>query len=105
MSEPEYYTMGGLSPLKAFEQGLLTKEEYKGFLKGNIIKYVIRAGKKEDALRDIVKAMDYLHHLYVCFNEEDKRNQDLLLKDIQFEDDLEKVEDMIKSCKEEFLNG
>ena len=30
------------------------------FNKGNIIKYVCRAGKKEDELKDLKKAIDYL---------------------------------------------
>lgn len=65
MSEPDYYNKNGLSPLKAFEEGLLSEEEYIGFLKGNIIKYTIRAGEKtEDSSLDIIKAIDYLHYLH-----------------------------------------
>jgi hypothetical protein len=30
------------------------------FNKGNIIKYLVRAGKKDDELRDMRKALDYL---------------------------------------------
>lgn len=30
------------------------------FSRGNIIKYVIRAGKKNDELKDLYKALDYL---------------------------------------------
>ena len=30
------------------------------FNRGNIIKYVIRAGKKDDEIQDLNKAMDYL---------------------------------------------
>ena len=63
MSEPDYYAGNGLSPLSAFKQGLLSEEEYIGFLKGNIIKYVVRAGKKDDATKDMNKCIDYCHHL------------------------------------------
>ena len=69
MSEPEYYASNGLSPLQAFHQGLISEEEYLGFLKGNIIKYVVRAGKKDDAVRDVDKAIDYCHHLKRYFLE------------------------------------
>ena len=31
------------------------------FCRGNIIKYVIRAGKKKDELQDLLKAQDYLN--------------------------------------------
>ena len=74
MVEPDYYAKNGLSPLKAYKQGLLSRSEYVGFLKGNIIKYVIRSEDKEDPLLDIVKAMDYLHHLHQVL-QEDKKNE------------------------------
>lgn len=63
LAEPEYYASNGLSPLEAFKKGLLSKDEYIGFCKGNVIKYTVRAGKKENASKDIVKAIDYLGHL------------------------------------------
>ena len=49
LNEPNYYVGNGLSPLQAFKQGLISKEEVIGFCKGNIIKYTVRAGKKDDA--------------------------------------------------------
>lgn len=63
-NEPTYYKENGLSPIRAFEQGLLSKEEYLGFIKGNIIKYITRAGKKTDnPLTDLKKAENYLQKL------------------------------------------
>lgn len=41
---------------------MLTLREYRGYLKGNILKYRLRAGKKgapEKALEDIRKSMQY----------------------------------------------
>lgn len=73
MSEPDYYACNGLSPLQAFKQGLLSEEEYIGFLKGNIIKYSVRAGHKEDAVKDIDKAIDYCHHLKRYYIENPKK--------------------------------
>lgn len=58
--EPEYYKGNGLSPIGAFKQGLMSKEQYKGFIKGNIIKYVVRAGSKDDELKDMEKARNYI---------------------------------------------
>ena len=63
MTEPDYYASNGLSPVGAFEQGLISKEEYIGFCKGNVIKYVVRCGKKDDAIKDIDKAINYLELL------------------------------------------
>ena len=45
----------------------LTDEEYKGFLKGNILKYRLRAGKKnienDNIIKDINKSIDYQNEL------------------------------------------
>ena len=61
--EPDYYAQNGLSPMSAFEQGLMSEEEYIGFCKGNVIKYTVRCGKKDDPVKDINKAIDYLKAL------------------------------------------
>ena len=77
MSEPNYYAGNGLSPLQAFKNGLISEDEYLGFLKGNIIKYVVRAGHKDDEVRDIDKAIDYCHHLKRFYLEKLKESGDL----------------------------
>lgn len=61
--EPVYYNFNGLSPNQAFEQGLISNEEFIGFIKGNVIKYVVRCGKKGDPIDDINKAISYLQLL------------------------------------------
>ena len=61
--EPVYYNSNGLSPNKAFEQGLISNEEFIGFIKGNVIKYVVRCGKKGNPIDDINKAISYLQLL------------------------------------------
>ncbi|WP_368883873.1 DUF3310 domain-containing protein [Staphylococcus haemolyticus] len=38
-------------------------EQFKGFMKGNMIKYPVRAGRKDDELADIKKARDYVDRL------------------------------------------
>ena len=63
VTQPNYYKSNGLSPLDAFKQGLISREELIGFIKGNVIKYTVRAGKKDDTIRDIDKAIDYLEWL------------------------------------------
>lgn len=108
MVEPQYYSKNGLSPIKAFEQGLLSEDEYIGFLKGNIIKYTIRAGEKtEDSLMDIIKAIDYLHYLHQALKikKEKKRENNSLSIDISdsFDDKLDEVKKSIESFKKEYL--
>ena len=43
-------------------EAVLTAEEFKGFLKGNIIKYSLRAGRK-DGSDDAGKAKHYMQKL------------------------------------------
>jgi hypothetical protein len=43
-------------------QAVLTPEEFKGFLKGNIIKYSMRQGRKEES-DDAGKAWHYMEKL------------------------------------------
>ena len=66
--QPKYYKNDGLSPLDAFERGLISREEFLGFMKGNVIKYVVRVGKKDDAIKDIDKAIDYLEWMKKFFS-------------------------------------
>ena len=71
MSEqPEYYVKNGMSPVDAFKQGLLSRDEYCGFIKGNIIKYVVRCEMKSDPIKAIDKAMNYLYELYYLIGSE-----------------------------------
>ena len=44
-------------------QAVLTTEEFVGFLKGNVIKYAMRAGRKGSADEDMSKARHYLEKL------------------------------------------
>lgn len=67
--EPSYYNSNGLSPLQAFRKGLLSEEEYRGFLKGNIIKYTVRCDKKCNGAEDMSKCIDYCNHLKDLFQE------------------------------------
>lgn len=69
MEQPNYYNGNGLSPIDAMQKGLVSKEEYVGFLKGNVIKYTVRCGKKDDAISDINKAIHYLMILREQFSE------------------------------------
>lgn len=83
--EPDYYAENGLSPIGAFKQGLLSQDEYIGFCKGNIIKYVIRAGKKESAIKDLKKAKDYINFYMDIFTmtpeEQAELNKELINTD------------------------
>nr|DAU40215.1 MAG TPA: nucelotide kinase [Bacteriophage sp.] len=58
--DAHYANMAGLEPIEVM-QLVMSREEFIGFLKGNIIKYTMRAGHKqgEAAEKDIAKAKRY----------------------------------------------
>ena len=59
---PHHYKIGGIETLD-YIKAKLTSEEYYGFLKGNVIKYMSRAGYKDDEVKDLKKAQVYLEIL------------------------------------------
>ncbi len=62
--DAHYAHMAGLEPIELM-QLVMSREEFTGFLKGNIIKYTMRAGHKqgEAAEKDIAKAKRYTQWL------------------------------------------
>ena len=58
VTRPSHYTSGGLE-VKIILKKKLTPEEFKGFCKGNVLKYVLRAEYK-NGVEDYKKAMQYL---------------------------------------------
>lgn len=42
---------------------MLTREEFLGFLKGQVLKYQLRLGKKDDYKQDLKKIDDYTKQL------------------------------------------
>lgn len=57
--KPKHYIKNGMSPIYAFTNGLLSNEQTIGFLKGNVIKYLIRYQEK-NGIEDLYKAREYL---------------------------------------------
>ena len=62
VNHPEHYTSGGIETID-YMQAKLTPEEFIGYLKGNIIKYTSRAGKKVNMVEDYAKAQWYMNRL------------------------------------------
>lgn len=62
--DEHYASMAGLEPIELM-QLVLSLPEFVGFLKGNIIKYTMRAGKKqgEAAEKDVAKTKRYIEWL------------------------------------------
>lgn len=58
---PKHYKLPGLN-IESIDvlRSVLTPEEFKGFCRGNALKYLIRAGRKDNELQDIKKAGVYI---------------------------------------------
>lgn len=52
----------------------LTKKEYLGYLKGNILKYQLRLGKKDNVDSEKQKIKDYQNELNFLINKKRKNN-------------------------------
>lgn len=67
---PNYYKLW--STMQPFElhRKLLTKEEYIGFLKGNILKYQMRMGGKDEVEKELSKIDTYRRELEYILNEQ-----------------------------------
>ena len=57
-----HYTSMGIQPIQ-FMAAALTPDEFRGFLKGNIIKYTTRASRK-GGIEDVKKAQVYMRWLH-----------------------------------------
>lgn len=62
-SGPKHYTAGGVQPWDAMQEWM-SPEEFKGYLRGNVIKYLARCrAKHPDPIYDLRKARHYLDKL------------------------------------------
>uniref|UniRef100_A0AAU7VHB8 DUF3310 domain-containing protein n=1 Tax=Escherichia phage vB_EcoS_P1338 TaxID=3161150 RepID=A0AAU7VHB8_9CAUD len=62
VNQPTHYTSGGIECLDAIRASM-TEEAFKGFLKGNVLKYMWRYEKKFNPTEDLKKAQWYLKRL------------------------------------------
>ena len=59
---PDHYKIGGIETIDYLE-AKMTPEQFEGFCVGNALKYISRAGHKNDAAEDYRKAIWYLERL------------------------------------------
>jgi hypothetical protein len=62
VNSPSHYTQGGIETID-YIKAKLTPEEFKGYLKGNIIKYTSRAGLKDEVAQEFKKAQWYIQRM------------------------------------------
>lgn len=63
INHPERY--GGDTTYECIKvlEAWLSEEQYKGFLRGNALKYLCRVGKKDESVQELNKARWYLDKL------------------------------------------
>lgn len=64
---PEHYKRGGIEPIEYMKMKM-TPEAYKGFLAGNVIKYISRYEDK-NGVEDLKKAEKYIKLLIEVMSE------------------------------------
>ena len=62
VNSPAHYTSGGIETIE-YIRAKLSPDEYRGYLRGNALKYLMRMGSKGPALQDAQKAMHYTEML------------------------------------------
>ena len=62
VNHPEHYTAGGIETID-YMRAKLSAEEFAGYLRGNALKYLSRAGKKDNTVEDLKKGQWYLNQL------------------------------------------
>lgn len=64
----DHYARHAIQPWDAMQQWM-TPDQFAGFLRGNAIKYLARAGSKGPAREDVAKARHYLDKLLEVMND------------------------------------
>lgn len=60
VKHPPHYNKGKIEVIEYLKE-TLSPEEFKGFIKGNVVKYLAREGHK-NGLEDVLKAQFYLDY-------------------------------------------
>ena len=60
VNQPPHYTSGEIEYIEAMKS-MLTADEFKGFCKGNAVKYIWREDHKGSNVQDLEKAVVYLN--------------------------------------------
>ena len=62
VNQPKHYMVGGIETIE-YLKAKSTPEEFRGHLRLTALKYLSRAGYKNDALEDLKKGQWYLNRL------------------------------------------
>ena len=62
VKQPKHYLIMGEETITIIARSM-TLDEWRGYCRGNVLKYRLRAGKKDDAAQDLAKA-DFYEELF-----------------------------------------
>lgn len=68
VDNPEHYTFGGIETVD-YLRAKLSKEEFVGWCRGNALKYLSRAGHKDEELQEYRKAAKYIEWIIDAMKE------------------------------------
>lgn len=71
-NHPSYYNVGKIEVWDAITDWDLD------FLSGNVVKYIVRAGRKQDRLVDLIKTRNYVNKLIEIEEKKQNRNKVML---------------------------
>ena len=76
VNNPDHYQFDGFEVIDIIRANL-TAEQFKGWIKANVIKYVLREQFKEQPLQDVQKAQWYLnlYHDILSYERMDKEEE------------------------------
>ena len=74
VNSPSHYQLDGLEAIDIIKAAL-TPEEYRGYLKGNSLKYILREPFKGNGKQDVSKAQWHLEKYHALVDERDSRNK------------------------------
>lgn len=83
VNHPSHYTFGNIECIDAIEASM-KPDEFRGYLKGCILKYMWRYENKEEPLQDLKKARWYLNKLVSTIENKKKPLQTLTLEKIEW---------------------
>ena len=84
VEHPKYYRLEGIKEVLDVSRYALSEEEYLGFLKGNVIKYALRAPYKGELEQDWEKASYYAD---LVKNEQAPEEEKLTEEDFESEEE------------------
>lgn len=73
VDSPPHYTVGGIETID-FIRAKLTRDQYIGYLRGNMMKYIARLGYKDSVGQDAGKLAWYSRELHDFVNKENSSN-------------------------------